>query len=179
MLTRACLKKSFCKMCVPLCGRFGPDEGGVAGYVDRIGAKSPAKWGVQTAGMNFQTGSRANSSQSGLFRTTHTSSPSPPIPAKQSNQFQTTNYTSPHHPQMLRIQKRLFFAESGTLPHRRLGTAASFDTRCIHWTVLRSIGLIKGRCILFFPSGNFLVLVSPQLSHSYRSIRNSSFKYSR
>ncbi|WP_353964094.1 DUF6783 domain-containing protein, partial [Enterocloster hominis (ex Hitch et al. 2024)] len=24
-------------MCVPLCGRFGPDEGGVAGYVDRIG----------------------------------------------------------------------------------------------------------------------------------------------
>ena len=30
----------------------------------------------------------------------------------------------------------------------------------------------------FSPSGNFLVLVSPQLSHSYRSIRNSSFKYS-
>ncbi|WP_334299622.1 DUF6783 domain-containing protein, partial [Enterocloster lavalensis] len=22
-------------MCVTLCGRFGPDEGGVAGYVDR------------------------------------------------------------------------------------------------------------------------------------------------
>ncbi|WP_308053798.1 DUF6783 domain-containing protein [Enterocloster lavalensis] len=41
-------------MCVTLCGRFGPDEGGVAGYVDRIGTKSPAKWGVQMAGMNFQ-----------------------------------------------------------------------------------------------------------------------------
>ncbi|MFR3647214.1 MAG: DUF6783 domain-containing protein [Enterocloster aldenensis] len=42
-------------MCVPLCGRFGPDEGGVAGYVDRIGTKYTAKWGVQMAGMNFQT----------------------------------------------------------------------------------------------------------------------------
>ena len=42
-------------MCVPLCGRFGPDEGGVAGYVDRIGTKYAAKWGVQMAGMNFQT----------------------------------------------------------------------------------------------------------------------------
>ncbi|WP_352427562.1 DUF6783 domain-containing protein, partial [Enterocloster asparagiformis] len=29
-------------MCVPLCGRFGPDEGGVAGYVDRIGANNHA-----------------------------------------------------------------------------------------------------------------------------------------
>ncbi|MEQ3189027.1 DUF6783 domain-containing protein [Enterocloster aldenensis] len=42
-------------MCVPLCGRFGPDEEGVAGYVDRIGTKYTAKWGVQMAGMNFQT----------------------------------------------------------------------------------------------------------------------------
>ncbi|WP_329602258.1 DUF6783 domain-containing protein [Enterocloster hominis (ex Hitch et al. 2024)] len=42
-------------MCVPLCGRFGPNEGGVAGYVDRIGAKYTAKWDVQMAGMNFQT----------------------------------------------------------------------------------------------------------------------------
>ncbi|WP_334293914.1 DUF6783 domain-containing protein [Blautia marasmi] len=41
-------------MCVTLCGRFGADEGGVAGYVDRIGAKSSAKWGVQIVGMNFQ-----------------------------------------------------------------------------------------------------------------------------
>ena len=42
-------------MCVTLCGRFGPDEGGVAGYVDRIGTKYAAKWGVQMAGMNFKT----------------------------------------------------------------------------------------------------------------------------
>ena len=95
MLTRACLKKSFCKMCVTVCGRFCLNEGGVAGYDDRKKAKSPAKWGMQIAGMIFQTGSRANSSQSGLFRTTHTSSPSPPIPAKQSNQFRTMNYTAP------------------------------------------------------------------------------------
>ena len=55
MRSRVCLKIAFRQLCVPLCGRFGPDEGGVAGYVDRIGTKSPAKWGVQMAGMNFQT----------------------------------------------------------------------------------------------------------------------------
>ena len=43
---RACLKIAFRQLCVPLCGRFGPDEGGVAGYVDRIGTKYTAKWGV-------------------------------------------------------------------------------------------------------------------------------------
>ncbi|MBE7727304.1 MAG: hypothetical protein E7244_23805, partial [Enterocloster citroniae] len=47
------------QLCVPLCGRFGPDEGGVAGYVDRIGTKYAAKWGAQMAGMNFQTDPRA------------------------------------------------------------------------------------------------------------------------
>ena len=52
---RVCLKIAFRQLCVPLCGRFGPDEGGVAGYVDRIGTKYAAKWGVQMAGMNFQT----------------------------------------------------------------------------------------------------------------------------
>ena len=31
-LTRACLKKAFCKMCVTICGIFCPDEGAVAGY---------------------------------------------------------------------------------------------------------------------------------------------------
>ncbi|WP_416386596.1 MULTISPECIES: DUF6783 domain-containing protein [Clostridia] len=31
---RACLKKAFCKMCVTICGRFCPIEGGVAGYAD-------------------------------------------------------------------------------------------------------------------------------------------------
>ena len=50
-----CLKIAFRQLCVPLCGRFGPDEGGVAGYVDRIGTKYAAKWGVQMEGMNFLT----------------------------------------------------------------------------------------------------------------------------
>ncbi len=54
---RACLKKAFCKMCVTICGRFCPDEGAVAGYGNRIRAKYTAKWGVQIAGMIFQTGS--------------------------------------------------------------------------------------------------------------------------
>ena len=30
LLSRACLKKAFCKMCVTICGRFCPDEGAVA-----------------------------------------------------------------------------------------------------------------------------------------------------
>ena len=55
---RACLKKAFCKMCVTICGRFRSDEGAVAGYGNRIRVKSPAKWGVQIAGMIFQTRSR-------------------------------------------------------------------------------------------------------------------------
>ena len=52
---RACLKIAFRQMYVTLCGRFGPNERGVVGYGKRIRAKSPAKWGVQMAGMNFQT----------------------------------------------------------------------------------------------------------------------------
>ncbi|RHB36681.1 hypothetical protein DW886_28050 [Enterocloster aldenensis] len=42
---RACLEIAFRQLCVPLCGKFGPDEGSVAGYVDRIGTKYTAKWG--------------------------------------------------------------------------------------------------------------------------------------
>ena len=42
-------------MCVTICGRFCPDEGVVAGYDNRIRAKYTAKWGVQIAGMLFQT----------------------------------------------------------------------------------------------------------------------------
>ena len=56
--SRACLKKAFCKMCVTICGRFCPDKGAVAGYGNRIRAKSPAKWGVQIAGMIFQAHSK-------------------------------------------------------------------------------------------------------------------------
>jgi len=31
---RACMKIAFCKMCFTLCGRFGSNLGGVAGYID-------------------------------------------------------------------------------------------------------------------------------------------------
>ena len=57
---RACLKKAFCKMCVTVCGRFFLNEGGVAGYVNRMKVKYAAKWGVQIAGMIFQTRSIAH-----------------------------------------------------------------------------------------------------------------------
>ena len=46
-------------MCVTIWGRFCPDEGAVAGYGNRIRAKYTAKWGVQIAGMIFQTRSSA------------------------------------------------------------------------------------------------------------------------
>ena len=42
-------------MYVTICGRFCSDEGAVAGYGNRIRAKYTAKWGVQIAGMIFQT----------------------------------------------------------------------------------------------------------------------------
>ena len=58
MILRACLKIAFRQMCVTICGRFDPNEGGVVGYVDRMRAKYTAKWGVQLAGMIFQTRSR-------------------------------------------------------------------------------------------------------------------------
>ena len=45
-------------MGVTICGSFCPDEGAVAGYGNRIRVKYTAKWGVQIAGMIFQTGSR-------------------------------------------------------------------------------------------------------------------------
>ncbi|WP_395017150.1 DUF6783 domain-containing protein [Robinsoniella peoriensis] len=31
--SKACFKIAFWQLCVPLCGRFDPDEGRVAGYV--------------------------------------------------------------------------------------------------------------------------------------------------
>ena len=45
-------------MCVTICRRFCSDEGIVAGYDNRIRAKYTTKWGVQIAGMIFQTRSR-------------------------------------------------------------------------------------------------------------------------
>ena len=46
-------------MSVTICGRFCLNEGGVAGYVNRMRAKFYAKWSVQIAGMIFQTRTRA------------------------------------------------------------------------------------------------------------------------
>ena len=55
MSPRACFKNAFCQMCVTVCGRFVPNEGRIAGYVTRIWRKYHAKWGVQLAGMIFET----------------------------------------------------------------------------------------------------------------------------
>ncbi|MFQ9241955.1 DUF6783 domain-containing protein [Oliverpabstia intestinalis] len=46
-------------MRVPVCGRFYPNEGGVAGYGNRMRVKYTAKWGLQIAEMIFQTRSRS------------------------------------------------------------------------------------------------------------------------
>ena len=43
---RVCLKNAFCKIYVTLCGRFCLNEGGVAGYVNRMKTKYTAKWGM-------------------------------------------------------------------------------------------------------------------------------------
>ena len=56
--TRACLKKAFRELRVPVCGRFYPNKGGVAGYGNRMRVKYTAKWGLQIAEMIFQTRSR-------------------------------------------------------------------------------------------------------------------------
>ena len=53
--SRACLKKAFRELRVPVCGEFYPNEGGVAGYGNRIRVKYTAKWGLQIAEMIFQT----------------------------------------------------------------------------------------------------------------------------
>ena len=64
VFTRACLKKAFRELRVPVCGRFYPNEGGVAGYGNRMRVKYTAKWGVQIAGMIFQTRSNTYANQS-------------------------------------------------------------------------------------------------------------------
>ena len=55
---RACLKKAFRELRVPVCGRFYPNEGGVAGYGNRMRVKYTAKWGLQIAEMIFQARSK-------------------------------------------------------------------------------------------------------------------------
>ena len=51
---------AFCKMCITICGRFRLNEGGVVGYGNRMKAKYTVNWGVQIAGMIFQTRSSIN-----------------------------------------------------------------------------------------------------------------------
>ncbi len=47
---------AFRKMCVTICGRFGPDEGRRSAiYGNRIRAKYTAKWDAQIVRMIFQT----------------------------------------------------------------------------------------------------------------------------
>lgn len=58
--SRVCLKNAFCKMCITICGRFRLNEGGVVGYGNRMKAKYTVNWGVQIAGMIFQTRSSIN-----------------------------------------------------------------------------------------------------------------------
>ena len=45
---RACLKKAFRELRVPICGRFYPNEGGVAGYgrseERRVGKECRSRW---------------------------------------------------------------------------------------------------------------------------------------
>ena len=52
---RACLKKAFRELRVPVRGRFYPNKGGVAGYGNRMRVKYTAKWSLQIAEMIFQT----------------------------------------------------------------------------------------------------------------------------
>ncbi|MGN9013103.1 DUF6783 domain-containing protein [Oliverpabstia intestinalis] len=57
------MKKAFRELRVPVCGRFYPNEGGVAGYGNRMRVKYTAKWGLQIAEMIFQTRSNAGGSR--------------------------------------------------------------------------------------------------------------------
>ena len=54
-------------MFVTICGRLCPYESDVAGCGNRIWAKSPANWGVQIAGMIFQTRSKQSKKNIGTL----------------------------------------------------------------------------------------------------------------
>ena len=49
------MQKVFRALRVSVCGRFYPNEGGVAGYGNRMRVKYTAKRGLQIADMIFQT----------------------------------------------------------------------------------------------------------------------------
>ena len=51
-------EKAFRELRVPVCGRFYSNEGGVAGYGNRMRVKYTAKWDLQITEMIFQTRSR-------------------------------------------------------------------------------------------------------------------------
>ncbi len=51
-MARACLKKAFRELRVSVCGRFYPNEGGVAGYGNRMRVKYTAVLVEQTTGSN-------------------------------------------------------------------------------------------------------------------------------
>ena len=53
--SRACLKKAYRELRVPICRRFYPNEGGVAGYGNRMRVKYTTKRSLQIAEMIFQT----------------------------------------------------------------------------------------------------------------------------
>ena len=72
--TRACLKKAFRELRVSVCGRFYPNEGGVAGYGNRMRVKYTAKWGLQIAEMIFQTRSNTTGSSIAYSISVHFSS---------------------------------------------------------------------------------------------------------
>lgn len=82
----------------------------------------------------------------------HTASTSLSFSSKHPNPPQTTNYISPSSADAPDI-KRLFFAKPRAFPHRHLRAAASFGARYVQWTVLRGIGLIKGKMhtVFFLP----------------------------
>ena len=65
---RACLKKAFRELRVPVCGRFYPNEGGVSGYRYQGMVVDKAKGGVQISEMIFQTRSKTQKSTSGPMR---------------------------------------------------------------------------------------------------------------
>ena len=44
--SRTYLKIAFRRPCIPLCGGFGANKGGIAGDVTRIPARYAVKWGV-------------------------------------------------------------------------------------------------------------------------------------
>ena len=73
-MSRACLKKAFRELRVPVCGRFYPNEGGVAGYGNRMRVKYTAKWGLQIAEMIFQTRSNTTGSSIAYSISVHFSS---------------------------------------------------------------------------------------------------------